>query len=373
MNIATTIETSLERLNQFPIGFGRSGLAISFKIIQIETEDEFTHYPLPDFEVSAVRDDVGDIIDYKLSFSLFYDYKDESTFHDQYKKLKDSKFGSYLRISSLAPSISPHISALLGNDLKTAAKILEYFVVWFAGNENVDIEATYKFHRIIPSKESCRVVSSGIKPSIALKNAVSTVFNDDWFYDDTLFMDILLWGHGEDNFLCDVVINKKEEGAGFEAWIKTRRFSTTKVNSSLKRYLEFPNKDCCSQIGIAQNKWWAVFKFGKNRIEDYFIDFLTDFLTMVDKSASPEDWVVKVKYRNFPPTIDLSLCFYTKGECPSENELKAAKQLTDNYEYDINAFSMYARNVEPNEDKGVDIDEFLKEKMNRQDETAIDQ
>ena len=99
---------------------------------------------------------------------------------------------------------------------------------------------------------------------------------------------------------------------------------------------------------------------------------MTDFLTMADKSARPEDWVVKVKYSNFPPTIDLNLCFYTKGECPSEKELKAAKLLTDNYEYDLNAFSKYARKVEPAEDDGVDIDEFLNGKIGPQDGTSND-
>lgn len=331
MNTYDKIIKSLEFIGLHAEGFGKSCLEVTFEIELSNDHPENSPLEFPFLKVNLNRDDKNNIVEYELIILFLSDGENDSEIFQMSDEIKNDKFGVNFKLHTYN---GYELRASLGNNLRIAATIIQYYILKFAKNRKYVLKAGYSFSSNPQGNISLLIRQQNTTPFTAVRNVLSDLFKYAQ-YQESLYFEILRikdYSNARD-LIGNILIGKKEnkdESNEYIAYLRLEEIFESDLGDSLIRFKEYKNKNCFNYAGLNCNKWETYLNFIANQIED-LVYLISDFFRMVYPHLTDDKVIVRVPYYNQTPinhsTIILNLCFYPDGSGPSENELKIASQL----------------------------------------------
>lgn len=331
MDYYNIIIDALERLIRWSQHKKFYSVNVSFKIEVLDELQDKEEFLIPHICVHTITNDRNEIIDLRLSFGLLFDGEYEARSKEKYDEIMGSGFGFMFGID---PISQYNLSASLGKDVKMASALILYFIRLLTKSKEIEIRPLYFCPMVLNGKLSLLQRCSEIKPSVAIKNLMHTMFDRIMTKEDYLLLEILRDTKEDIEFMADVSINKWHGGEGYTAWINTREKNMHFIDAMFKRFLDYPNKYCAEEFNINDNSLDVRVEFQEAQIYD-LVYFISDCLYMFYPSLREDKIIARVKCFNPLTTIQFYLTFYPDGETPSDKELEYMGRFRDNWEYNV--------------------------------------
>ena len=273
-------------------------------------------------------DDKNNIEDYELNVGFLFDGEDESEISQKCEDLKKDKFGVDFRLHTYN---GYELKASIGNDLKIAATIIQYYILKFAKNQKYELKVNYCFSIYQQGNISSLIRQQNITSFTAVKNFLFGFLKSEQS-SESLYFEILKakdFSNARD-LIGNILIVKEDERNKYFAYIRMEEALEYNLEDSFIRFTEYENKRCLNYIGLNCNKWEAHLNFASDQIENLTY-LISEFFIMVYPHMTDDKVIVRIPFYNQTPvnqsTVNLNLCFYPDGRGPSENDLKIASQL----------------------------------------------